>query len=122
MTECMQCGECCRTLSEVKITYEEYALLKEYGDPQVTAAPDDRLLMSLPCIFQKDNKCTVWKVRPCMCRMWHCGKKEPDDKIVVWVSDIRALMDKDEEYRAYKIKQENEAVEWGNRHGWEWKR
>lgn len=121
MIECFQCGKCCKTLKTVTITLEEYSILCLHGTPLVKAV-GDKLQMDLPCVFLIDNKCSVWDVRPCMCRMWHCGKVNPEDDIIEWMSDVRALMTNNSEYNSYKIQQENDAVAWGNAHGWEWKR
>lgn len=121
MLECLQCGECCKVLTEVTITKEEYQLLKLHGNPTVEPYKD-KYKMILPCVFQEGSKCTVWDIRPCMCRMWHCGKLSVDDHILEWMGDVRALMASNPEYNSYKIQQENEAVLWGNAHGWEWKR
>lgn len=120
MKECLQCGECCKTLKSVLITQDEYTILREHGDPSVTPQ-GDKLLMALPCVFQHNNKCTIWSDRPCMCRMWHCGKTDPGDPIIEWISDIQGLM-KDPVYRAMKTKMEDDAVAWGNAHGWKWSR
>lgn len=121
MIECFQCGECCKTLKEVKITRDELDILCSHGDPVVHVS-GNKVLMDLPCVFLIDNKCSVWADRPCMCRMWHCGKVDPDDDILEWMGDVRALMANNPEYHAYKVKQENEAVEWGNAHGWDWRK
>lgn len=120
MIECLQCGECCKVLKEVTISKEEYQILKQYGSPTVKPYMD-KYKMILPCVFQEEGKCTVWDVRPCMCRMWHCGKQTEDDQIKSWLSEIQELME-DSEYRAMKTKMEDDAVEWGNAHGWNWRR
>lgn len=121
MIGCLQCGECCKVLEEVTISKEEYQILKQYGSPTVKPY-NDKYKMILPCIFQEGDKCTVWDVRPCMCRMWHCGKMAEGDKILKWMGDIRELMTSSPEYNSYKIQQENDAVLWGNAHGWNWRR
>lgn len=121
MDECFQCGECCRTLKEVLITPEEYDILLKHNNPDVIKK-GDRFLMSLPCVFLRDNKCSVWNERPCMCRMWHCGKLKPSDKILEWRSEILELMERIPEYKEMKIKMEEDAVKWGNDHGWNWSR
>ena len=38
------------------------------------------------------------------------------------LSEIRELMANDPVYSSYKHKMEDEAVEWGNRHGWHWRK
>lgn len=119
---CFQCGKCCRTLESVKITREEFEILKQFGEPNVIPIEHDMFNLLLPCQYQKDGKCTIWNVRPCMCRMWHCGKLEMDDPILMWMSEIQDLMSKNPEYREFKTKMEDEAVEWGNKHGWNWRR
>ena len=120
--ECLQCGECCRTLKSVRITREEFETLKQFGEPNVVPIENDRFDLLLPCQYQKDNKCTVWDVRPCMCRMWHCGKLKEDDPILEWQSEIQKLMSNNPEYAEFKTKMEDEAVDWGNNHGWKWRR
>lgn len=120
MEPCFQCGDCCKTLESVLITLEEYEILKEFGPPVVVAVKD-RFEMQLPCIFQDGSRCTIWDVRPCMCRMWHCGKINPDDDIKEWISEIQDNMD-NSEYRKMKTEMEDDAVTWGNSHGWNWRR
>jgi len=122
MIECFQCGECCRTLKSVRITREEFEILKQYDEPNVIPVENDRFDLILPCQYQKDDRCTVWNDRPCMCRMWHCGRIEDNDSILEWQSEVRKLMDKNSEYKKYKIKAEEEAVIWCNKHGWNWRK
>ena len=119
---CFQCGECCRTLKEVIITQEEYAILKQYGTPKIKKAGGGKLKMKLPCVFLKKNVCSIYEVRPCQCRMWHCGRIKLEDKKLEWVGDIQALMAINSEYKEFKIKMEDEAVKWGNAHGWNWRK
>lgn len=120
MIECFQCGNCCKTLKTVTITQDEYDILCSHGDPVVKVS-GSKLQMDLPCVFLIDNKCSIWLDRPCMCRMWHCGKVVPEDDILEWMSEIQERM-KDPEYRIMKTKMEDDAVAWGNAHGWMWKR
>lgn len=120
--QCFQCGKCCHILPSVRITREEFEILKQFGEPNVVPAVNDRFDLILPCQYQKDNKCTVWDVRPCMCRMWHCGKLKPDDPILKWQSEIQELMNANSNYTKFKTKMEDDAVVWGNNHGWDWRK
>ena len=122
MIKCFKCGECCRELVEVIITKQEYKLLKKYGKVEVTTNGKGKLKMKLPCVFQDGNKCTIYDMRPCMCRMWHCGRVKPEDKKLKWISDIQDLMVTNPGYKEFKINMEDKAVEWGNAHGWNWRR
>ena len=118
--ECFQCGECCHTLESVKITREEFEILKQFDEPNVIPIENDRFSLLLPCQYQKDGKCTVWNVRPCMCRMWHCGRLKESDPMLMWMSEIQRLIGTNPDYAKFKIKMEDEAVGWGNAHGWNW--
>ena len=89
---------------------------------KVTPAKDGKLSMALPCVFLDGNKCSVHDIRPCMCRMWHCGRINPEDKKLKWISDIQGLMAVNPEYEEFKTDMEDKAVEWGNAHGWNWRR
>jgi len=39
----------------------------------------DLWYMKPPCIFLKDNKCSIHKVRGWKCRMFHCYRLSPND-------------------------------------------
>ena len=119
---CLKCGECCRTLQEVLITKQEYKLLRKHGKVKVKPAKGGKLKMKLPCPFQVDNLCTVHDIRPCQCRLWHCGRIKPEDKRIETIGGLQALMKANPEYKEFKTNMEDEAVAWGNAHGWEWRK
>lgn len=66
-----------RTFSEVFMTYEEGSKLfpekSVYQDPNNYPAFRLNFLdQGLPCIFYKNNKCSVYDIRPRSCREYLC--------------------------------------------------
>lgn len=73
------------------------------------------------CPFYKDGGCSVYSVRPCQCRLFHCGRMSPGDRKLESIPDIRELMLKNPEYMEFKTRMDEEAIRWGNEHGWNWR-
>jgi Fe-S-cluster containining protein len=125
--ECFKCGECCRRLfSTLIVTREELDLIEEKTGIRLPVKKEVRTnrfsLAGEACPFLKNNQCSIHAFRPCMCRMWHCGRLKAEDKPLEYISEIKRLMVENPEYRLFKEKMENEAVEWGNKHGWNWRK
>ncbi len=74
------------------------------------------------CPFYEGTGCEVYEVRPCQCRLYHCGRREKEDPRIESIMGIREFMLKDPEYFAFKEKMDAEAIAWGNDHGWNWKK
>jgi Fe-S-cluster containining protein len=89
LLECVGCGHCCRDLTDgVRITYDEakglarhqrisnnefYKTVKKYSD---------HCVMTQPCHFLKDNRCTVHAIKPKICLTYPlCFRKESQ-----WIS------------------------------------
>ena len=125
--ECFQCGECCRTLfNHMLITREETALISKQTDVKlrVEEVRKNRFLVKHngPCPFLKNNQCSIYPIRPCQCRLYHCGRLKPTDRRLEGIVDIRFLMLQNPEYKRFKEAMDKEAVDWGNRHGWNWRK
>lgn len=109
------------------VTHQELMLIKERtGKTFPTKLVRKNRYLLLPeagCPFlNQKNECAVYDIRPCQCRLYHCGRLKPTDKRLETINQIRELMAKNPEYDAYKRKEEAEAMEWGNAHGWEWRK
>lgn len=123
---CFRCGECCRKLfPTLRVTSEEAKLLESETGIKLPLqkVKENRFTILLNvCPFQKDKLCSVHKIRPTQCRLFHCGKLSLQDKPLEWLSAIQRLMKDSPEYFKFKEQMEKEAVEWGNAHGWNWRK
>ena len=108
------------------ITESEHGLIEKKTGVKVQVEQRDNNLLLMakdsPCQFYVDGSCSIHDIRPSMCRMYHCGKTSPDAPHLKLVSEIRKLEAENPEYAEYKFKIESKAVEWGNSHGWNWRR
>lgn len=120
----MQCGDCCRTIfSTLTLTQEELNISPLKLD--VIKINKNRFQVKVKgniCLFLNDNICTVHDIRPCQCRLYHCGRRSINDKKCESILELKQLMETDHEYKQYKEQTELEAVTWGNQHGWNWKK
>ena len=71
---------------------------------------------------ENDSECSIYDIRPCQCRIYHCGRIKPTDRKLNTISEIQELMERDPIYREFKTKMDEEAIIWGNVHGWNWKK
>lgn len=129
MNYCFICGECCRTLfNGMTLTSAEIKLIEDGGGARLKVEEIGRdrfrAIQSCPFLRFESEKafCEVYEVRPCQCRLYHCGRLHPNDEKLNFLSEIRKLMASNPEYRDFRVKMEDEAVEWGNRHGWSWRK
>jgi len=113
---CFKCGECCKTFGDIKLSPEEYKDLYEIK-PFNAEFDNGKYIIPKPCVFY-ENECSIYDHRPTMCRMHHCGRINEGDKRVEWMGEMRILMDTNPEYKEFITKMENDAVEYGNKHGW----
>ncbi len=124
--KCFHCGECCRTLFRgMIVTSEEVRLLQETTEVtiEVEKIRENRFkIKNERCPFYEESGCAAYDVRPCQCRLFHCGRRKRDDVKIESIVGIRALMLQDPEYRRFKETTDAEAISWGNAHGWNWKR
>jgi len=88
MTECDQCGVCCKlfliTLNEeeyrsgkYKTLFEMFGFVEDFEEAvrdgaNILAQHDDE-----SCIYLKDGKCSIHEDRPSACRKFFCKSKDP---------------------------------------------
>lgn len=121
--ECLRCGDCCRLYYYgMIITKEELDLLPI----KVRYTPNNNNKLRITeymCPFlTPDITCSIYDIRPCQCRLYHCGRLSTKDKKLDSLLEIRKLMDNNSEYREYKTEMDEEAIRWGNAHGWHWRK
>jgi Fe-S-cluster containining protein len=106
----------------MRVTSEEVDLIESTTGIRLDKIPDKngRFLLVGSCPFLKNNHCSIYKIRPCQCRIYHCGRLKPTDKRLESLTEVRELMAKNPEYAKARRIMEDEGVEWGNRHGWNW--
>lgn len=133
---CFRCGECCNGtyFNNIVISEDEKNYLEELlGRPLEIDRTFDRNIddgktakryvwRTKPCPFVVNHKCSIYDKRPCQCRLYHCGRLNRDEKISKTTNKIIEAMTKNPEYGEYKRYIEMEGIEWGNAHGWYWKK
>lgn len=84
--KCVGCGNCCSTL--LPMSAKEIKLIKRYIakhhiKEHKRVAPTNKPTMDLTCPFldetKENNKCTIYTVRPQICRMFICN--QPPSKV-----------------------------------------
>jgi len=72
---CRDCGgACCRSFSDVELTWEEYERLRELGSTrlQLSLLGPHRLVIDYNCEFLTDGRCAIYEARPEICRRFTC--------------------------------------------------
>jgi Fe-S-cluster containining protein len=92
--KCLCCGECCRKISDgddsagLPLFEWEVDKIRQLGDEKINIEPIDcvldkksglhfctgYVLKDEPCVFLKDNKCSIHKDRPIICRAFPVAK------------------------------------------------
>ena len=96
---CSQCGVCCKlfviNLSEeeynsgnYKTQFEEFGLIKDFIEAEFSGANIITQKQDGSCIYQKDNKCSIHKTRPEVCRKFFCTD-----------SNFKSMIEKINEYK-----------------------
>ena len=124
---CFQCGECCKTLFKgMIVTKEEIQLIQKLAgvklNYQQVRTNRFQLFGNCPFFLEDTQLCSIYEIRPCQCRLYHCGRLKPSDKKLETIPEIRQLMLSNPEYKRFKEKMDKEATEWGNKHGWNWRK
>ncbi len=81
--KCSQCGICCKlfviNLTEeeyksrkYKTQFEEFGLTEDFKEAEFCGANIITQKQDGSCIYQKDNKCSIHKTRPEVCRKFFC--------------------------------------------------
>jgi Fe-S-cluster containining protein len=123
---CCQSADCCRTPSTIRMTHQEAdAILFSVPDPE-------RLkwrvheegwmhLVAAPCPLLVDNQCSVYAVRPFVCRRFQCHREAGEAFDPSGPLGCRNLSDRLEQSRvtrrAYALNQ-RKASKWALQHGW----
>lgn len=130
--KCYRCGWCCKI--------EKYSSLEEFNLAQKALEklgiklhgikmPSGMILWDKPCPALKMTKsgasCLIYKDRPYPCRQFLCGKQSKKDTRP-FISDTNYdmkyfdnLLANYPEFAKVKEKIEDEAADWGNKHGWQ---
>lgn len=72
---CQECGgACCRSFSDVELSWEEYERLQKLGATrlQLSLLGPHRLLIDYNCEFLTDGRCAIYAARPEICRRFTC--------------------------------------------------
>lgn len=72
---CRECGgACCCSFSDVEISWEEYERLRAHGarNLQLALHGRHRLVIDYGCEFLIDGRCSIYEIRPDVCRRFVC--------------------------------------------------
>lgn len=72
---CQECGgACCRSFSDVALTWSEYKRLLELGAVrlQLSLTGPHRLVIDYNCEFLSAGRCSIYEDRPEICRRFSC--------------------------------------------------
>lgn len=73
---CSRCGgECCRSFTDVELSWEEFERLQKLGASRLQLAlfGPHRLLIDYNCEFLREGRCSIYEARPEICRRFICG-------------------------------------------------
>ncbi len=101
---CRRCGECCKSNrfnlddpgvmvleGNLKIFAQHsafsYKQLKEHSVKHINPERDDVRYLRLPCILYKQGKCTVYQIRPNLCKIYPIKDSQPiNNKVNIAIS------------------------------------
>lgn len=72
---CAECGgDCCRSFTDVELTWEEYERLHSLGAVrlQLSLTGPHRLVIDYNCEFLREGRCSIYPDRPDICRRFTC--------------------------------------------------
>lgn len=72
---CQKCGgACCRSFSDVELSWEEFERLHDLGATQLHFAlvGPPRLVIDYNCEFLTGGRCSIYEARPDICRRFTC--------------------------------------------------
>ena len=72
---CRECGgACCRSFSDVELSWEEFKRLQELGAKrlQLCLVGPPRLVIDFNCEFLIHGRCGIYESRPDICRRFIC--------------------------------------------------
>lgn len=121
--QCFRCGACCKSL-ELWVTGQELSKMQVHKPvtPIHKTAGKNRYKISYPvCPLYDGFGCIMYENRPTFCRMYHCGRRQEADERLS-NAEVMRLAIADPAYKQFKDRLETDAVEWGNRYGWKFRR
>ncbi|BCS56067.1 YkgJ family cysteine cluster protein [Geobacter sp. SVR] len=74
---CQACGgACCRSFSDVEVTWEEFQRLRSLGARglQLSLSGPHRLIIDYNCEFLIEGRCSIYAARPEICRRFTCAE------------------------------------------------
>ncbi|MBR9706123.1 YkgJ family cysteine cluster protein [Candidatus Pacearchaeota archaeon] len=85
--ECFECGACCKLFlidltkaeyqsKKYKTQFMEFGLISDFDLAQECGANIIEQDTDESCIYLKDGKCSIHKIRPEACREFFCSSKE----------------------------------------------
>ncbi|HEX9079537.1 MAG TPA: YkgJ family cysteine cluster protein [Desulfuromonadaceae bacterium] len=80
---CRKCGgACCRSFSDVELSWEEVERLRALGATQLRLSliGPHRLMIDYNCEFLVDGRCSIYEDRPDVCRRFTCTDATLDTK------------------------------------------
>jgi len=86
LNDCSQCGLCCRLFlinlskeeyksGKYKTQLEEFGLIDNFKSASTCGANILKQKEDGSCVYLKDNKCSIHKIRPQACRDFFCTSK-----------------------------------------------
>ena len=78
-SRCEQCdGVCCRSFFSVELTPDEYVTLQDLGARRLGFTLTEKFFLEIEngCEFQDSNRCTIYDLRPDVCRRFTCSEIE----------------------------------------------
>lgn len=73
---CLTCGgACCRSFSDVELTWEEFKRLNDLGAARLHLSyrGPHRLIIDYNCEFLVNGRCRIYEARPGVCRRFTCS-------------------------------------------------
>ena len=77
---CFTCGgACCRSFSDVELSWEEFERLHDLGATQLqlSLVGRHRLMIDYNCEFLVGGRCRIYEARPDICRRFTCSVLSP---------------------------------------------
>lgn len=93
--ECIKCGNCCSNI--LPMTPREVNIIKAYIRKNSIKEQPSSNVMDCPFMdSSKELKCTIYEVRPTVCRDFICDRKQRPDVNFKFAKNCRTVMVRDE--------------------------
>lgn len=73
---CLECGDCCREVGNIRVTEDELEKIRDYLHSDVDAPK------STPCPFQEGNECLIHPARMLVCKLFPTTMK--NDRVALY--------------------------------------